>query len=458
MVVVTTADIYVRMSVDTAGEELGIDRQEEECRAWCELRGWNVGRVFADNDLSATKRNVVRPAFEQLLTSNPEVIVCWHSDRFLRLSSELERVIELGVNIHAVHTGHLDLSTPAGRAVARTVTAWAQYEGEQKALRQRASNRQKAALGKHSWTKVPLGYTKSGELVESEASEVRKAYDQVLEGRTLYAIAQDWAGQRLGERKWTPTAVRTLLLSPRNAGIATYLGEEIGPGDWEPIVDEELFRGVEALLKAEGRTGMESRGRKPVTMLAGIAICAVCRAPAKTQKNRGNTYYVCGRSGHFYAPVEQVDSLVLWRIVEALNEEDVQRYWLQRRGSEPDRSALLAEEAVLRGRLEEAAQAYAEGVLTMQQVATINKSVGADLEAVEARLGALKPVYQASLLLRDLEAVWEQIEDMGLADLRQLVQEVCDGVMIKPRENRRTAFARRHLGVTIDKARAPAIQ
>ncbi|WP_183069059.1 recombinase family protein [Streptomyces sp. gCLA4] len=80
--------------------------------------------------------------------SRPEAVVCWHTDRLVRVTKDLERVIALGVNVHAARAGHLDLSTPAGRAVARTVTAWATYEGEQKAERQALANLQAAKAGK----------------------------------------------------------------------------------------------------------------------------------------------------------------------------------------------------------------------------------------------------------------------------------------------------------------------
>src|SRR5690349_13464343 len=128
------ASIYVRISLDKTGEGLGVERQEQACRELCEHKGWEVREVFCDNDISATtgKR---RPGFEALLASDPDVIVVWHIDRLVRLSRDLERVIDLGVNIHGVTAGHIDLSHPGGRAVAKTITAWAQYEGEQKAER-----------------------------------------------------------------------------------------------------------------------------------------------------------------------------------------------------------------------------------------------------------------------------------------------------------------------------------
>lgn len=143
--------IYVRLSEDAQGNELGIERQEKECREYAAARGWTVREVIADNDLSATS-GIVRPGFERLLESQPEAILCWHLDRLLRLNEDLERVIALNVNVFSKEAGWFDLSTPAGRAVARTITAWNTYEGEQKALRQKAAHRQRIENGGMSQT------------------------------------------------------------------------------------------------------------------------------------------------------------------------------------------------------------------------------------------------------------------------------------------------------------------
>src|SRR3954467_5697610 len=107
------ASIYVRISLDKTGEGLGVERQEEACRKLCADHRWQVREVFCDNDISATtgKR---RPGFEALLASDPEVIVVWHTDRLVRLSRDLERVIDLECNVFAVTAGHIDLSNPAG--------------------------------------------------------------------------------------------------------------------------------------------------------------------------------------------------------------------------------------------------------------------------------------------------------------------------------------------------------
>ena len=81
------AAIYVRISKDRAGAGLGVARQEEDCRALCERRGWQVARVFVDNDVSAYSGKP-RPAWRELLTDlaagRADAVVCWHVDRLTR--------------------------------------------------------------------------------------------------------------------------------------------------------------------------------------------------------------------------------------------------------------------------------------------------------------------------------------------------------------------------------------
>ena len=66
-----SAGIYVRISQDRGGAGLGVERQEEDCRALAQRLGWAVVEVYCDNDLSAFtgKR---RPDYERCRpTSRP---------------------------------------------------------------------------------------------------------------------------------------------------------------------------------------------------------------------------------------------------------------------------------------------------------------------------------------------------------------------------------------------------
>ena len=47
------AAIYLRISNDRTGEELGVTRQREDCLAVCKHKGWTPVE-YCDNDISAS--------------------------------------------------------------------------------------------------------------------------------------------------------------------------------------------------------------------------------------------------------------------------------------------------------------------------------------------------------------------------------------------------------------------
>ena len=271
-----SATIYLRQSEDKTGEAAAVTRQLDECREFCASKGWAVREVFEDNDRSATSGKA-RPAFEALLASNPERIVVWHVDRLVRVTRDLERVIDLGVNVHAVKSGHIDLSNPAGRAVARTVTAWATYEGEQKALRQVSANRQRAQAGRVLWSRRPFGFDREGaevRVVASEAAELRKAARKVLKGATLASVAADWNGRGVTTStggKWSVTAVKRALTSPRLTGRAVSRGVDYGAGKMPRILDDDTADRLTALLTDPRRKAAPSTMTK--YLLSGLVRC-----------------------------------------------------------------------------------------------------------------------------------------------------------------------------------------
>src|SRR5487761_1325051 len=121
------AAIYVRISQDREGAGLGVARQEDDCRALCGRKGWQVAGLYAVNDVSAYSGKP-RPQWGRLLADiaagHLDAVACWHVDRLTRSPRELEDVIDLhdkhGVQLATV-TGEIDLSTPTGRLVARTL-------------------------------------------------------------------------------------------------------------------------------------------------------------------------------------------------------------------------------------------------------------------------------------------------------------------------------------------------
>lgn len=395
--------IYVRLSLDRHGDELGVQRQEAECRAYAEARGWTVREVIVDNDVSATSGKV-RPGFESLLASKPEAIVCWHTDRLVRKTEDLLRVITLGVNVHAIHAGHLDLSTPAGQATAKTVTAWAEYEGQQKAIRQKASNAQAAKAGKpHKAGLRTFGYEDDYlTVVEAEADAIRKGAEMILQGETLASVARYWTGLGLlaprtasGKAKgeangWGVGGVKKVLISPRYIGQATYLGEVVGKGQWPAILGEEVHYGLLAILNSATRfTGGARTGSAPQTLLAGLATCERCGETVRGGMYRGTPVYRCGQK-HVRVPRELADKRAGNAVLARLVFPDFLPSILRANSERADDSAHLHQEAqTLRERLDGLALAYASGAVTLSQMTAGTEAIRGRLEEVESKLSGV---------------------------------------------------------------------
>lgn len=118
--------MYVRISLDRTGQEAGVGRQQADCRALAEQKGWVVAGLYKDNDVSASKRKP-RPEYQRLLADiragRIDAVVAWHPDRLYRRLVDLEGLIDLAeehrVTIATVVGGDVDLSTASGRMQAR---------------------------------------------------------------------------------------------------------------------------------------------------------------------------------------------------------------------------------------------------------------------------------------------------------------------------------------------------
>lgn len=287
------AAVYCRISrdrkVDGGYTMLGVDRQEEDCRALCGNLGWEVAEVFVDNDISATSGRV-RPAYQAMLeaarTGTIDAIVCWHPDRLYRRVKDLEELIEVcdkaRVPIATVNAGHVDLTTPTGRLVAGLLAQVAKYEGDHKAERWKRSYEQRRKAGTPFGSGPRMfGYTRCGEVIETEAAVIRWVAGEMMSGQSLHTlcIELDAKGVKttLGNR-WTSTPLARLMSNPRLAGWVTLRGEIVARGDWPPILTDEQSEAVRALIAGRKRRLVHPR----VAVLRGVAVCGKCGAALRT--------------------------------------------------------------------------------------------------------------------------------------------------------------------------------
>jgi site-specific DNA recombinase len=152
------------------GAGLGVERQEQDCRALAERLGLPIGAVLVDNDLSAYNSRKPRPAYQQLIegvkAGAVTAVIAWHPDRLHRSPRELEQFIDIieaaGIPVHTVTAGDVDLSTAHGRMTARIVGAVARHESEHKSERNRRKHLELAEKGLPSGGQRRYGYGPRG--------------------------------------------------------------------------------------------------------------------------------------------------------------------------------------------------------------------------------------------------------------------------------------------------------
>lgn len=414
--------IYTRISLDRTGEGLGVARQEQECRALAERLGLTVVHTYSDNDISATSGKV-RPSFEAMMDAQPEAIIAWHQDRLLRLTRDLERVITLNVPVYTVTAGTLDLTTPAGRAVARTVAAWSQYEGEQKATRQVAANVQRAVNGVHSG-RTGYGYRREGTAVvldPNEAGIIRAAVRRVLDGESLRSICMDLDAEQAPTpgrgARWNSTTLKQLLLRPSLAGLTVHRGQVVGraPDDAPRVIDEDTHERIKAVLTDPVRRTAPA-GRAPKYLLGGIARCGRCggvmvRAVGRmtTTKTGGAKRqppsYVCSECYRVRRKQSDVDKVVEGIVVGRLQMPDAAQLFAQ-----GDPAALQAARDTIEAvdaRLSNAADMFATGDIDGAQLTRITGRLRADrLQAAAAVDAALPAAVPAELVSGAAADTW----------------------------------------------------
>ncbi len=248
--------IYTRLSKDDNNDELGVTRQLKACTALADRLGWTVAARFTDDDVSAYDKRKRRPGFETLLQAikngDVDALIVWHVDRLYRSMRDLERVIDVAevarIQLRTVNSGDLDLSTSAGKMVARILGSVASQESEHHAERRREANAQRRADGKfNSEGYRTFGYTRDGASLEPEFSALRQAASDVLNGTSLRSIALDWNARALltsRGKQWSNLTLRRVLMNPLYAGQVSYQGKIVAAGEWEPLWDLDMHHGL----------------------------------------------------------------------------------------------------------------------------------------------------------------------------------------------------------------------
>lgn len=414
-----------------------MERQEQACRQLAAAKEWQDLEVYRDNDRSATSGKE-RPRFEQLVKDiergSVDAVVVWHLDRLTRSVKDLHRIIDVGkprgLNIACVHGVSLDMSDPTGVAVATILTAIAQMEVAHKGERQKASNRQRAALGKPNWINRPFGFHRDGHTVTldpGEAGALQEAARRILSGEPVRGVVRDLNARGFTATTGSPLTSRSLtrnLLNPATIGQRTYNGEVVMHDAWPAILDAETQAQLEQHLSNPDRKNAPD-DLDAVHFLSGLMVCGKCGrkmyAGAHTTRGEKRMVYKCHGGYCLTRQLPLVDQLVNAVIVGRLSKPDAAALLAE----DQDVSAERAKAAQLRRRRDALAGMLAEGLLSPAAVREQAGKLSGELLRLDGVINAAQAVNPAAEVIgaEDVAAAWE---NLPLKNRRQIVRTLMD--------------------------------
>jgi site-specific DNA recombinase len=459
---------YLRKSVGRKAER----QQRTLTRAHVERQGGRIIAEFRDDDQTAFRKidgsQPVRDGFTAMLAmlrANPGLrVAAYHADRLTRNdedTAELIRVCAAGG--HLVETaagGVYDLSTANGRRRLRDDASAAIYEVDRLTERVLAGRAEVAAEGRWLGGKRPFGWERDrapvgsdgqplldedGEpvrgilrLVPAEADALARACADVIEGAaTLAGIARRWNAAGIlstGGAQWRANEVGRVLRRPRNAGLMEHQGQITGAAQWPPIVNEETWKAVVAVLSQPGRK--TTPGPAPRHLLSFLARCGVCDGPvictatsrAAANGRERKSVYRCreGEQGtrkeqrHVGRDQAQLDQLIERVVIGRLSLPNAADLLTVDQGETVRRelAVLRTETAAVQALMRDSYQLHRDGLLSTSEFADGRREHQARITRIETRMSELERADVIAPLLRDPTGIWA---GLSMDEQRQVV-------------------------------------
>jgi site-specific DNA recombinase len=466
--------IYARQSVK---EEQGIQQQLDDCRVEAKHRGWLVVEEYKDDGTSGSKERGPKTDWARMLKAFDagqfDALLANDVDRITRsLTDVLEvRPPKRDIRVLTVRGG-IDTSDSTGDYLLKQLVILAEREVKLKGDRAQRYSVERRKAGHPTPGKTPHGYhwvpaidrDDAGtryRIDGDEAQDVRVIFSEFLAGAPLGQIARDLnnAGRRTRADakgvafKWHTSTVRRVLMNPAYAALlppaqptgefdtAKISLEECAPGAWEPIIDVDVVTTTRNRLLGV-KPNHSGTARK--WLLAGLAVCSVCREPVRSA--RGETHptarvdgtgkadskryhaYRCV-SSHFMRNGDIVDDYIKEVCIARLSKPDL-RELLSPRTDAVDVSMLHSHRIDLLGRESTIATMIATGKMKPKAAEQALDDLASEIRAVNDEIArAIKHDPLAELVgVDDVREWW----DAATLARRRSVIEVLMMVAIRP--------------------------
>ena len=255
------------------------------------------------------------------------------------------------------------------------------------AVRRRRPARREAPAG--GGTRA-FGYAADGVTVRpDEAEAIRDAVERVLRGDSLRSIAIDFERDgisTIGGKPWTTQALRKMLISPRIAGQRAHHAE-VFKAVWDGVISPDTSLKLRAILTDPQRRTVRAPWR---AILRGLLVCGRCgeRLRSRSAKaDRGRAYGCIKGPGFTGCGRLTIAAVSLERSITEAMLEALDNRELAAKISAPlsGGSSTIDVEAE-RCRMDELADAYAAGELTMREWRRARDGLETRIKAAERQL------------------------------------------------------------------------
>jgi site-specific DNA recombinase len=337
------AAIYVRISKDREGTELGVERQEEDCRKIAERLNLPVYRVYKDNNLSGSKyATKTRKDYLQMLEDARAgffcTIIAHTSSRLTRRPREHEDQItlaeEYGIRFEYVASPTFDLNTANGRMIARVLAAGDAQKAEETSELLTRAKLQRAEQGQYLGGYRAYGYEGAryddeGSLinrgriniaiVQHEVEIYRECVQRIIAGERIATIVHDLNRRGIpspdgkqweyGNTKRILTKRRYVIFDdtdPDKRGTLEHHGQ-FYRAEWPGIITGDTYELMMARLKDMAQNWVHGPANGRTYLLSNIAVCGNCETPmyggGRAQTNGYQPRYRCRASDNSGNPM-----------------------------------------------------------------------------------------------------------------------------------------------------------
>jgi hypothetical protein len=364
-------------------------------------------------------------------------------DRLLRRVSDVVRLIDATEPRHTpvlLLSGEIDTTTSDGRLRAHILAGVAEHESGKKSERERRQRDQAAAKGLYQGGRRPFGYAGKAHrerdlrmvpgvtIVPEEAKVIREIAKRYLKGESLNRIAHDLnerGVQPTGSDEWTVTTLRSLIGSPRLAGLRVHRGEIVGQAEWKPILTMEQHA---AIVEKVGNVRRTRGGRPETALLSNILRCSLCGSGMVhgTRSGGGRRYTCFAAPGHkgcgrMAIEASKTEAFITELVLTALDGSEVPKPIDTGRSRDAELADIADRETNL-------SRLYAAGELGQHEWAEARKT----LRARKRTLGNAPTQRKPPAVLWGRRSVRKAWPDLSQAERREVVGFVVESIDVSP--------------------------